>query len=98
MIKAGAIEGASAAFGMHVAPWLPSGVVALRKGTIMAGSLSFTIIISGRGGHAGMPHMNVDPVVAAAALVSLLQTLVSRDTSPLDSAVVSVTMLQVSGQ
>ncbi|KAI8472795.1 MAG: hypothetical protein J3K34DRAFT_384117 [Monoraphidium minutum] len=94
MIKEGAIEGASAAFGMHVMPSVPSGSVALRRGTIMAGALSFEITVRGRGGHAALPHLNVDPVVAAASLVGVLQTLVSRETSPLGSAVLSVAMIQ----
>jgi IAA-amino acid hydrolase len=96
MIQEGAIEGASAAFGMHVMPSVPSGTVALRRGTIMAGALSFEITVRGRGGHAALPHLNVDPVVAAASLIGALQTLVSRETSPLGSAVLSVAMLQVS--
>jgi hypothetical protein len=95
MIKEGAIEGASAAFGMHVMPNVPSGSVALRRGTIMAGALSFEITVRGRGGHAALPHLNVDPVVAAASLIGALQTLVSRETSPLGSAVLSVAMLKV---
>ncbi|KIY96289.1 hypothetical protein MNEG_11671 [Monoraphidium neglectum] len=94
MIQEGAIEGASAAFGMHVMPSVPSGTVALRRGTIMAGALSFEITVRGRGGHAALPHLNVDPVVAAASLIGALQTLVSRETSPLGSAVLSVAMLQ----
>lgn len=93
MIKEGAIEGASAAFGMHVMPSVPTGSVALRRGTIMAGALSFEITVRGRGGHAALPHLNVDPVVAAASLVGALQTLVSRETSPLGSAVLSVAMM-----
>ncbi|GBF94731.1 IAA-amino acid hydrolase-like [Raphidocelis subcapitata] len=94
MIKEGAIEGASAAFGLHVMPNVPSGSVALRRGTIMAGALSFEITVRGRGGHAALPHLNVDPVVAAASLVGALQSLVSRETSPLGSAVLSVAMVQ----
>ena len=94
MIKEGAIEGASAAFGLHVMPSVPTGAVALRRGTIMAGALSFEITVRGRGGHAALPHLNVDPVVAAASLVGALQALVSRETSPLGSAVLSVAMLR----
>lgn len=51
--------------------------------------------MEGRGGHAAMPHLNIDPVPAAAALIQALQTLVSRETSPLGSAVLSITQLQV---
>jgi IAA-amino acid hydrolase len=94
MVKEGALKGVSAAFGLHVAPFLKSKTVATRKGTIMAGSAQFEVTIKGRGGHAAMPHLTTDPVVAAAAAVTAMQTLVSRNTSPLDSAVVSVTRLE----
>lgn len=52
--------------------------------------------MTGRGGHAAIPHLNIDPVPAAAALIQALQVLVSRETSPLGSAVLSITQLQVS--
>jgi metal-dependent amidase/aminoacylase/carboxypeptidase family protein len=58
-------------------------------------SYTFKFTIKGRGGHAAMPHLNIDPVPAAAALITALQTLVSRETSPLGSTVLSVTQLQV---
>ena len=62
-----------------------------QAGTIMAGSTSFEFTLEGRGGHAAMPHLSVDPVVAAAAIVQALQPLVSRETDPVDGAVISVT-------
>jgi metal-dependent amidase/aminoacylase/carboxypeptidase family protein len=58
-------------------------------------SYTFKFTVRGRGGHAAMPHLNIDPVPAAAALITALQTLVSRETSPLGSTVLSVTQLQV---
>ncbi len=58
---------------MHVMPHLPSGMVATRGGTIMAGALSFEVLVEGRGGHAALPHLNVDPIVAASAIISALQ-------------------------
>eukprot|EP00197_Chlamydomonas_leiostraca_P009534 CAMPEP_0202861742 /NCGR_PEP_ID=MMETSP1391-20130828/3038_1 /ASSEMBLY_ACC=CAM_ASM_000867 /TAXON_ID=1034604 /ORGANISM="Chlamydomonas leiostraca, Strain SAG 11-49" /LENGTH=420 /DNA_ID=CAMNT_0049541175 /DNA_START=19 /DNA_END=1281 /DNA_ORIENTATION=- len=94
VVKEGALEGVEAVFGMHVMPHIPSGQVGTRAGTIMAGALSFHIIIQGRGGHAAIPHLNVDPIVAAAGVISALQTLVSRETSPMGSAVLSVTLLR----
>jgi metal-dependent amidase/aminoacylase/carboxypeptidase family protein len=60
-----------------------------------AQSYTFKFTIRGRGGHAAIPQRNIDPVPAAAALIGALQTLVSRETSPLGSAVLSVTQLQV---
>jgi hippurate hydrolase len=58
---------------------------------MMAGFNLFEIVVTGRGSHAAMPHQGTDPVVAGAALVQALQTLTSRNLSPLDSGVVSVT-------
>lgn len=85
---------AGAAFGMHVWPTVPKGTLATRTGTLMAGALSWDVTVRGRGGHAAMPHLNVDPVVPAASLVGALQSLVSREMSPLGSAVVSVTTMR----
>jgi IAA-amino acid hydrolase len=90
MIEAGVLEGVSGAAALHVWPELPSGVISTKAGTIMAASDRFNITVLGRGGHAGLPHKARDPVVAAAALVGALQTLVSRETAPTDGAVVGV--------
>lgn len=80
-------------FGMHNMPGLPVGQFAIRPGAIMAATAEFTIHVRGRGGHAAMPHRNIDPVVVAAQLVSSLQTIASRTTNPLESVVVSVTKI-----
>ncbi len=80
-----------AAFGMHVWPTLPSGSVRSRAGTIMAGTIQFDVTVRGRGGHAAMPHLTKDAVLAGAAITTAIQALVSRETSPFDSAVISVT-------
>ena len=58
----------------------------------MAGAGSFDVVVVGRGGHAAVPHNNVDVIVAGSAIVTALQTLVSRLTDPLDSVVISVTV------
>ena len=78
-------------FGLHNWPGLPAGSFAVTEGPVMAGTDRFEIEITGRGGHAAMPHQAVDVVLAGSALVQALQSLVSRNTDPLDSAVVSVT-------
>jgi hippurate hydrolase len=78
-------------FGLHNWPGLPAGSFAVTEGPVMAGTDRFDIEITGRGGHAAMPHQAVDVVLAGSALVQALQSLVSRNTDPLDSAVVSVT-------
>lgn len=56
----------------------------------MAAADRFFVDVVGRGGHAAIPHLTIDPVVAAAAIVGALQPLVSRETSPTDAAVISV--------
>lgn len=81
----------SYAFGMHIWPTLPSGSIAARPGPLMAACERFEILIHGVGGHAAMPHLTVDPIVAASAIVMNLQTIVSRNTSPLEAAVCSIT-------
>jgi IAA-amino acid hydrolase len=93
MVKEGALDGVQAAFGMHVWPTLPSGVVGTRQGTIMAGSVQFKATFAGAGGHAAMPHLTRDPVVAASTSVVALQSLVGRNLSPFSSGVVSVTRI-----
>ncbi len=81
-------------YGMHNWPGLPAGKFAIRPGPIMAATDSFEIILSGQGAHAAMPHLGSDTIVAAAALISGLQTLVSRSADPIDPAVVSVTRVE----
>jgi len=80
-----------AVFGMHNWPGLPLGQFAVHAGPAMAGTDQFDIVMRGHGAHAAMPHQGLDPVLAGAALVQALQSIVSRNTDPTDSAVVSVT-------
>ena len=61
---------------------------------MLAAADEIEITISGRGGHAAMPHTCADPVVCAAAMIQALQSLVSRDTDPLDSSVISITQME----
>ena len=78
-------------FGLHNWPGMAAGHIGVAEGPVMAGTDRFDIKITGRGGHAAMPHQAVDVVVAGSALVQALQTLVSRNSDPLSAAVVSVT-------
>src|SRR5262249_46323328 len=80
-------------FGLHGWPRLPLGVVGTRPGPLLAASDRFDIIVKGVGSHAAFPHASRDPIVCAAAIVSSLQTIASRNLNPLDAVVVSVTML-----
>lgn len=82
-----------AVYGMHNWPGMPVGTFAVREGPIMAADDKFEIKISSRGAHAAMPHLGDDPIVAAAALIQGLQTIVSRNIDPHDEAVLSVTQV-----
>jgi hippurate hydrolase len=81
-------------FGLHNWPGMPAGSIGVIDGPVMAGADRFEITITGRGGHAAMPHQARDTVLAGAALVQGLQSLVSRSLDPLEAAVVSVTRFQ----
>jgi hippurate hydrolase len=78
-------------FGMHNWPGLKAGQFAVQPGPMMAGSDSWEVIVTGKGAHGAMPHLGVDPIVVAAQIVTALQTIVSRNSHPLESAVVTVT-------
>ena len=92
MIDAGLFEviHPEAFFGEHNRPEVPVGKVVCKNGALMAAKTNFVIRVYGRGGHGSMPHLCVDPIVASAAIIQSLQTIVSRNTDPLDSVVLSV--------
>lgn len=81
-------------YGMHNWPGLPVGSFGVRVGAIMAADEKFEITISGRGAHAAMPHLGDDPIVAAAAMIGAIQTIVSRAIDSQDAAVVSITQIE----
>ena len=81
----------TAVYGMHNRPNLPLGEFAMRPGPALASADNFGIVIHGRGTHAAWPHLGIDVVAVAAQTITALQNIVSRQTSPLDCAVVSVT-------
>ena len=80
-----------AVYGMHNWPGLPAGQFAIHAGPVMACADQFDIVVRGHGAHAAMPQQGRDPLVAGAALVQALQSIVSRNTDPLDSVVLSIT-------
>jgi hippurate hydrolase len=82
-----------AVFGMHNWPGLPAGTFAASAGPVMASANIFKIVIRGKGSHAALPHLGVDPVVVACQIITALQTVVSRHVKPVDAAVLSVTMV-----
>jgi amidohydrolase len=82
-----------AVFGAHNWPGMQVGQFALRTGPMMASSNEFKITIRGKGSHAALPHMGVDPVPVACQMVQAFQTIVTRNKRPIDTAVISVTMI-----
>ncbi|MEM7443511.1 MAG: M20 aminoacylase family protein [Pseudomonadota bacterium] len=82
-------------YGMHNWPAIPAGEAAIRPGPMMAAADHFNVTISATGGHAAMPHYTVDPVLIATQIVQAFQTLVSRNTNPIEPAVLSVTQMHI---
>jgi amidohydrolase len=86
----GAMDGVQGAIGLHLWNQMPVGKVGVYRGAMMAAVDEFEIEVVGRGGHGAAPHETSDPIVAAARIVGALQGVVSREVSPLESAVVTV--------
>ena len=82
-----------AVFAIHNWPGLRVGEFGLNPGAMMASSNEFEITVCGKGAHAAMPHLGVDPVLIASHLIHAFQSLVSRETKPIDATVVSVTQI-----
>ena len=82
-----------AVFGLHNWPGYPVGTLAVSPGPVMASANTFKIVVHGQGSHAALPHLALDPMPVACQIVSALQTIVSRNLNPLDTAVLSVTMV-----
>jgi amidohydrolase len=85
-----ALEGIDVVFGVHLWNELPVGTLGVKAGPLMAAVDRLQIVVRGRGGHGGKPHRSADPVVAAAHVVTALQTVVSREVSPVQAAVVTI--------
>ncbi len=84
-------------YGLHNMPQYPAGTIAVREGGIMASEDNFTIKIKGKGGHASAPDVVKDPLVTAAEIICALQTIVARNVTPTETAVVSCTELETDG-
>lgn len=82
-----------AVYGMHNMPGYPQGQLLFCDGPMMSSSDSVNITLTGKGGHGAQPQKSQDPIVAAASIVMALQTIVSRNVNPLDTAVVTVGMI-----
>ncbi|MDO5289559.1 MAG: M20 aminoacylase family protein [Pseudomonadota bacterium] len=82
-----------AVFGMHNWPGMDVGKMAVSAGPVMASSNEFKITLTGKGGHAALPHTGIDPVPVACQVVQAFQTIVTRNKKPVEAAVISVTMI-----
>jgi hippurate hydrolase len=83
-------------YALHNWPGLPPGKIAVRPGPMLAATDEIRIRVRGKGGHAALPHLAADPVVAAAHIITALQTVASRNASPVDALVVSLCSMQTS--
>jgi len=98
MVEEGLFERfpADEVYAVHNWPGLPPGQMAVRPGPVMAATDEIVVTVRGKGGHAAMPHLTVDPVVATAQIISALQSIASRNTSPLDAIVVTIASMETS--
>ena len=86
----GVLEGVTAALGLHLWNQMPVGKIGVNRGALLAAVDEFSIEVEGRGGHGASPHETADPILAAARIIDALQSVVSREISPLDAAVVTI--------
>lgn len=95
MIDEGVLESPAvdAAFGLHVTPNIPSGMVATRGGPVMASADKVFVEVTGRGGHASTPHLALDPMPVAAEIVQALQVLATRRIDAFDPVVITITTI-----
>lgn len=94
MIEEGALEGIDEIYGWHNWPAIPFGHIVCPVGIVMCGNGTFSVEITGKGGHASQPELCRDPVLAASAMTLNLQQIVSRHLAPQQAAVVSVTSIE----
>lgn len=90
MIEQGALEQVNAIFGMHLWSKMPTGKISCYSGPIFAIADTLKVVFKGRGGHGSMPHDAIDTVVVAASFIMNLQSIVSREIDPLETAVVTI--------
>ncbi len=94
MIEEGVLDGVDRAFAIHITSSFPNGMIATRRGPLLASADRFEVTVNGGGGHASAPHNCIDPIPAAAAMVGGYQTILTRDLDPNQSAVVTVAHIE----
>jgi len=98
MVEEEALEGVDGLIGLHVSTAYDAGTFGYRSGPVMAAGDFFEVKIMGKGGHGGMPHLAIDPITIAASAITALQTLVSREVDPIESAVLSICKMEAGGK
>jgi amidohydrolase len=94
MVEEGVLEGVDCIFALHVYSSLSFGTLGYKPGPFLAAGDFFDVKIVGKGGHGGLPHLAVDPIAITANAINALQTIVSREVDPLESAVVSICKME----
>jgi len=94
MVEEGAMQDVDAIIGLHLISDYPFGRIGVRTGAVFASADRFMLTVKGKGGHAAMPEASVDPIVISAYIVTALQTLISRETSPFSPAVITIGKIQ----
>ena len=100
MVEDGCLDGSridwpvARMFGLHGWPRMPLGTIGTKPGPLLAAADRFELTVHGTGGHAAFPHQTRDPIIAATAIITAFQSIVSRNVDPVDAAVVSTTVFQ----
>ena len=94
MVSTGLLDDVQLFLSGHTYPWYPAGSIGIRPGPVMAAADHFVVRIRGKGCHAAHPERGNDPIPALAAMIAAFQTIISRRTDPIDSAVVSITRVE----
>lgn len=94
MIDEGVLDGVDACYALHCSTNLPAGTIAGRVGPMLASADEFHITVTGKGGHGSAPHMTIDPIPAACAMVPAISTMVARGIDTFSPVVVSVTHIE----
>jgi len=90
MVEEGTMQDVDGVIGLHLISGYPQGRVGVRAGAVFASADRIEFTVRGRGGHAAIPEQSIDPIVASAHIITALQTLISRETSPFSPAVITI--------
>lgn len=94
IVEEGFLSDVDAVFGLHVWADLPSGLIGIKEGVLLASADAFKVSVKGIGGHGAAPHKSIDPITIAVDLVNAYQKIITREIDPLEPAVISVTSIK----